>query len=299
MNILNRLSELTSIDNKYWILIFKTLVFWLVLDIIKRIIIRVFKRIKNGRKEYEYTQKLKLVISILKLFVFILLWAKYLKGFITIISFISAGFTIALRDVILNMFAGIYIKIVKPFNVEDRIEINNYKGDVVNINAMNFELLEVDNADFMGQSTGVITHVPNSTIFSYPLRNYDKVFKYIWNEITVNIPLDFDIEKVRKTLYRIVNKNDVIDKVPEIVKKDIQDISTDYRIYYSEYTPIVYCKVMGDYVEYTLRYLVDPRKARYVNSSIWKHILLAHQKGEIKLYNKNVEYDMKETKNKK
>ena len=197
------------------------------------------------------------------------------------------------------MFAGIYIKIVKPFNVEDRIEINNYKGDVVNINAMNFELLEVNNADFMGQSTGVITHVPNSTIFSYPLRNYDKAFKYIWNEITVNIPLDFDIEKVRKTLYRIVNKNDVIDKVPEIVKKDIQDISTDYRIYYSEYTPIIYCKVMGDYVEYTLRYLVDPRKARYVNSSIWKHILLAHQKGEIKLYNKNVEYDMKETKNKK
>ena len=299
MNILNRLSELTSIDNKYWILIFKTLVFWIVLDITKRIIIRVFKRIKNGRKEYEYTQKLKLVISILKLFVFILLWAKYLKGFITIISFISAGFTIALRDVILNMIAGIYIKIVKPFNVEDRIEINNYKGDVVNINAMNFELLEVDNGDFMGQSTGVITHVPNSTIFSYPLRNYDKAFKYIWNEITVNIPLDFDIEKVRKTLYRIVNKNDVIDKVPEIVKKDIQDISTDYRIYYSEYTPIVYCKVLGDYVEYTLRYLVDPRKARYVNSSIWKHILLAHQKGEIKLYNKNVEYDMKETKNKK
>lgn len=299
MNILNRISELTSIDNKYWVLIFKTLVFWLILDIIKKIMIRIFKRIKNGRKEYDYTQKLKLIISLVKLFVFILLWAKYLKGFITIISFISAGFTIALRDVILNMFAGIYIKIVKPFNVEDRIEINNYKGDVVNINSLNFELLEVDNTGFMGQSTGVITHVPNSTIFNYPLRNYDKVFKYIWNEITVNIPLDFDIEKVRKTLYRIVNKNDVIDKVPEIVKKDIQDISTDYRIYYSEYTPIIYCKVIGDYVEYTLRYLVDPRKARYVNSSIWKHILLAHQKGEIKLYNKSVEYDMNETKNKK
>ena len=298
MNIMNSLSELTSIDSKYWILIFKTLIFWIVLDIVKRIITRMFKRIKDSRKEYEYTQKLRFTISMFKLIFVILIWAKYLKGFITIISFISAGFTIALRDVILNMFAGIYIKIVKPFNVEDRIEINNHKGDVVNINAMNFELLEVDNSDFMGQSTGVITHVPNSTIFSYPLRNYDKAFKYIWNEIQVNVPLDYDIEKVRKILYRIVSKNDVIDKVPEIVKKDIQDISTDYRIYYSEYTPIVYCKVVGDYVEYTLRYLVDPRKARYVHSSIWKHILLAHQKGEIKLYNKNVEYNMKETKNK-
>ena len=39
MKILNRLSELTSIDSKYWVLIFKTLVFWIVLDVIKRIII--------------------------------------------------------------------------------------------------------------------------------------------------------------------------------------------------------------------------------------------------------------------
>ena len=175
--------------------------------------------------------------------------------------------------------------------IEDRIEINNYKGDVVNINAMNFELLEVDNTDFTGQSTGVITHIPNSVIFNHPLRNYDKAFKYVWNEIEVNIPLDYDIEKVRKILYKIINKNDVIDKVPEIVKKDIEDISTDYRIYYSEYTPIIYCKVNGDCVVYTLRYLVDPRKARYVHSSIWKHILIAHQKGELKLYNKNVEYE--------
>ena len=299
MNILNKLSELTSIDSKYWILILKTLIFWIVLDIVKRIIIRIVKRIKNSKKEYEYTQKLKLTTSIFKVIVLILIWAEYLKGFVTIISFISAGFTIALRDVILNIFGGIYIKMIKPFNVEDRIEINNYKGDVVNINTLNFELLEVDNKDFMGQSTGVITHVPNSTIFSYPLRNYDKAFKFIWNEITVNVPLDFDIEKVRKTLYRIVNKNDVIDKVPEIVKKDIQDSSTDYRIYYSEYEPIVYCKVMGDYVEYTLRYLVDPRKARYVHSSIWKHILLAHQKGEIKLYNKSIEYVENEIEEKK
>ena len=237
-----------------------------------------------------------------EVFVFILLWAKYLKAFIPIISFISAGFTIALRDVIANLFAGIYINMFKPFKVEDRIEINNYKGDVVNINSLSFELLEVDNSDFTGQSTGVITHVPNSTIFSHPLRNYDKAFKYIWNEIEVNVPLDCDIEKVRKTLYRIVNKNDVIDKVPETVKKDIKDASTDYMIYYTEYTPIIYNKVCGDYVIFTLRYLVDPRKARYVHSSIWKHILIANKNNEIQLYNKNVEYKTtasEETKTKK
>ena len=51
MNILNKLSDLTSIDSKYWVLIFKTLVFFIIFDIVKRIIIRLFKRIKDSKKE--------------------------------------------------------------------------------------------------------------------------------------------------------------------------------------------------------------------------------------------------------
>ena len=179
------------------------------------------------------------------------------------------------------------IKVAKPFDIEDRIEINNYKGDVVNLNALNFELLEVDNADFIGQSTGIITHVPNSVIFTHPLRNYNKAFDYIWNEITINIPLDADIEKTREVIYRIVNKNDIIQLNPEKFKKQVNDVSTDYRIYFNSYEPTIYMKIVGDYVEYTVRYSVDPKNARYVHSSIWKHILKAYHNGEIKLYNKD------------
>ena len=166
-------------------------------------------------------------------------------------------------------------------------EINNYKGDVVNINTLSFELLEVNNEDFIGQSTGVITHVPNSLIFSYPLRNYNKAFKYIWNELVVMVPLNFDIEKAKGVIYRIINNNDVIKGIPDKMKRELNNVSTDYRIYYNHYTPIIYTKVVGDYVEYTVRYLVHPMKARYVNSSLWKHLLLAYQKGEIELYNKD------------
>lgn len=292
MNLLNYVSELTSIETKYLILITKTVIFWLFLDFIKKIIINVLKNIKDGKKEYEYTLKLKLTINIFKLIVFLLIWSNYLSKFLTLISFISAGFTIALRDLIFNFFSGIYIKIVKPFKIEDRIEINNYKGDVVNINSLSFELLEVNNEDFIGQSTGVIMHVPNSTIFSYPLRNYNKAFKYIWNEIKVNVPLDFDMNEAKAVIYRVVNSNDIIKNIPDKLKKQINNISTDYRIYFNKYNPVIYTKVVGDYVEYSVRYLVNPKQARYVNSSIWKHILLAYQNGEIELYNKD--YHMKE-----
>lgn len=299
MNIINYLSNLLSIDSKYLILIIKTLIIFVTLDIIKKIIINILKNINNNKKEYLYTQKLKLTINMFKLIFFIFIWSANLSKLLTLITFISAAFTIALRDFIFNFFAGIYIKIAKPFNIEDRIEVNNYKGDVVNLNTLNFELLEVDNTNLAGQSTGIITHVPNSVIFTHPVRNYNKAFDFIWNEITINIPLDADIEKTRKVILRVVNKNDVIKTNPEVFKKQVNDVSTDYRIYFNQYEPVIYMKVVGDYVEYTVRYSVDPKHARYVNSSIWKHILKAYHDGEIELYNKdyktNIE-DIKKTK---
>ena len=292
MDFINYISNLLSIDSKYIILIIKTLIIFIILDIIKKIIIKVLKRINNNEKEYTYTQNLKITITTLKIIFFIFIWSTNLSKLLTLITVISGAFTIALRDFIFNFFAGIYIKVAKPFNIEDRIEVNNYKGDVVNLNSLNFELLEVQNTDFIGQSTGVITHVPNSIVFTHPLRNYNKAFDFIWNEITVNIPLDFDTKKAMDILYSIINKNDVIKKIPEKMKEQVNDASTEYRLYFNKYEPTIYLKVVGDYVEYNIRYLVNPKKARYVNSSIWKHILEAYHKGELELYNKDHKTDL-------
>lgn len=284
MKTINYISNLTSIDPKYLILITKTIIFFLILSIFKKIGIKILKHIKDNKKEYIYTQRYKLLINMIKVFIVILLWSEYLGAFLTVISVISAAFTIAIRDLIFNFFCGIYIKVAKPFEVEDRIEINNYKGDVININALNFEVLEVNNENFIGQSTGVITHIPNSNIFNYPLRNYNKAFKYIWNELTVKVPLDCNLQKTKSVIYKIANSNEIIKNIPSKMHKQINNISTDYRIYYNKYDPIIYTQVIDTHIELTIRYLVHPKKARYVNSTLWNNILIAYQNKEIELY---------------
>ncbi len=284
MKTINYISQITSIESKYLILIIKTGIFLLSISSLKKIGIKVIKRIRDSKKEYIYTQKYKLILNILTLIILFFLWTDYLNKFLTVISFISAGFTIALRDLIFNFFSGIYIKIKKPFKIEDRIEINNYKGDVININALNFEVLEVNNENFLGQSTGVITHIPNSTIFNYPLRNYNKAFKYIWNELSVKVPLDCNLTKTKSIIYKIVNSNEIIKNIPPKMKNQIKNISNEYRIYYNQYDPIIYTKVIDSYIELTVRYLVHPKKARYVNSTIWNKILESYQNNELKLF---------------
>lgn len=284
MKYIEKISKLFNIDEIYIGLILKTIIIIFLILVVEKIGIRIIKRTRDSKKEYNYTKKYKLIIRITILSAIIIVWGKYIKNFLTLISLVSAAFTIAIRDLIFNFFCGIYIKIVKPFVVEDRIEINGYKGDVVNINTMNFEILEVSNVDTTGQSTGIIIHLPNSIIFNYPLKNYNKAFKYIWDEITIRIPLDYDVNKAKKVLYKIVNSNEIIKKIPPKLKKQINNVSNSYRIYYNQYDPIIYTKINEDHIELQIRYLIHPKKSRYVESIISSDILLAYKNGEIEIY---------------
>lgn len=284
MKYIEKISKLFNIDEIYIGLILKTIIIIFLILVVEKIGIRIIKRTRDSKKEYNYTKKYKLIIRITILSAIIIVWGKYIKNFLTLISLVSAAFTIAIRDLIFNFFCGIYIKIVKPFVVEDRIEINGYKGDVVNINTMNFEILEVSNVDTTGQSTGIIIHLPNSIIFNYPLKNYNKAFKYIWDEITIRISLDYDVNKAKKVLYKIVNSNEIIKKIPPKLKKQINNVSNSYRIYYNQYDPIIYTKINEDHIELQIRYLIHPKKARYVESIISSDILLAYKNGEIEIY---------------
>ena len=284
MKYKEKISKLFNIGEIYIGLILKTIIIIFLILVVEKIGIRIIKRKRDSKKEYNYTKKYKLIIRIIILSAIIIVWGKYIKNFLTLISLVSAAFTIAIRDLIFNFFCGIYIKIVKPFIVEDRIEINGYKGDVVNINTMNFEILEVSNVDTTGQSTGIIIHLPNSIIFNYPLKNYNKAFKYIWDEITIRIPLDYDVNKAKKVLYKIVNSNEIIKKIPPKLKKQINNVSNSYRIYYNQYDPIIYTKINEDHIELQIRYLIHPKKARYVESIISSDILLAYKNGEIEIY---------------
>ena len=208
------------------------------------------------------------------------------KKLLTIITFISTAITLSLKDIIFNFFSGIYIKTSKLFSLEDRIEINGLKGDVVNFNKTGFDLLEIGDRVNGEQSTGRIVHVPNSIVFTYPVKNYVKAFKYIWDEIKINIPLDSDVYKIKKELYRIVKKNSTVRNIPNKMEDEVNDASSEYRLYFNNLEPIIYVQVVDAHIELYLRFLVHPKKQRNVENSIWLDILKSNKEGIIELYKK-------------
>ena len=282
--ICSTLAKATTLEEKYIVLLLTSLVVIFIFRILKVLGKKVIQKITTGRREFVSNQAYQVTLNILEILVFIFLFDDYIKGLMTFISVISAAMTIALRDFILNFFCGIYIKFKKPFKVEDRIQIEDTKGDVMSITAFSFEILEVSTKEDNGQSTGIVIHYPNSIIVSKPVKNINKGFKYIWDEIVVKISLEADLENDKKEIYKIVNSLDTIKSIPKKMKNLINDVNTTNRIYFNKFDPIIYTKIVDDHVELNVRFLMHPKKARYIESVIWDKIYLAYKAKKINLY---------------
>lgn len=289
MEIINNIIEIiTKNSEHYMVLIAKSILFLIIFRLLNKLIVLICtKRIKTSRKVFLFNQNVSIAINIITFIALIVIWEPYLKNIITIISFVSAGLTIAIRDIIVNLFAGIYINTRKPFKLEDRISIDGIIGDVVVINALSFKILEVKDRENGEQSSGLIINIPNSFVFSHSLKNYNTAFKYIWEELTVKIPLDADVEKNKKEILKIVENNEIVASIPKKMDKAIHDASADYRIYYNYLEPIIYTKVVDSHIELTARFLVHPKKSRIVEDDVWTKILQKYKNNEIDLYKSN------------
>lgn len=278
------LSELTTIDDTYISLILSTTIVLVLFTFFKKIGRRAIRKKIEGRKEYLINQAIQIILNIAEVIFLLFIWNDYIQSLMTLISVTSAAMTIALRELILNFFCGIYIKVKRPFQVEDRIEVKDIRGDVMNISSLNFEVLEISTDEKHGQSTGVIVTFPNSIVFSEPVRNLNKGFKYIWDELTVKVTMDCDLVKNKQELYKIVNNIEAIKNIPKKMKAQINDINTTNRVYFNKYEPTIYTKIVDNHIELTIRYLMHPKKGRFVESVIWNKILESYKEGSINLF---------------
>lgn len=269
-----------NIKNIYLINVIYSLIAFLILKIISKFFNFINRKFANSEKQiYILHKRNKTVFTVIFLVAIFIIWRTELKDIITLISFISAAITLAARDIIYNYFCGIYIKVTKPIKIEDRIKVGDMIGDVININSLNFELLEVDYET--NQSTGKIIHIPNSQIFNNTIKNYNTAFKYIWDEISITIDVNSDITKAKNILLKIINNNAIIKEIPKKMQEEVKNSTSNYRIYYNKLTPIIYTKLIEHKIILTIRFLIHPKKQRNVESDIYEKVIAEYKKNNI------------------
>jgi small-conductance mechanosensitive channel len=262
------LSETPGLKNQILLSVLVILLAFLL----RRIVIGLInQKIDDISLQYKW-RKTSVYATVIMVFLFLgMVWFETLQSIGTFLGLVSAGVAIALKEIVANFAGWIFILLRKPLSVGDRVEIGEYKGDVIDIRIFEFSILEIGNWVDSDQSTGRVIHIPNGLVLSRPVANYDKGFAYIWCEIPVLVTFESDWEKAKEILLDTANghwKN-----ISEDAKKAVKKAAQQYLIIYSKLTPIVYTSARDSGVMLTIRYLCKPRQRRGMEENIWESIL--------------------------
>lgn len=268
----NLIRQIPYLDSPFIIKILKSLIFLALLWFVKLLINHlILKRIADVKSHYQWRKVANTTFVILGIIIIGRVWYEGVQSIVTYLGLLSAGIAVALKDPISNFAGWIFIVSRKPFEVGDRIQIDNIAGDVIDLTAFQISILEIGNWVQADQSTGRIIHIPNGKIFTSELANYDKGFKYIWNEIPVLITFESDWQKAKDILLTIAQTKG--ENITSSMERQIKRAARKFMIYYRNLTPIVYTNVKASGVELTIRHLCETRKRRGYTEAIWEDIL--------------------------
>src|ERR1041384_6437613 len=124
----------------------------------------------------------------------------------------------ALQTPITSLIGWIYLLVRQPYRVGDRIQIDEAKGDVIDVSYLDTTLWEFGGPYLSTQHpSGRIIKFPNSLVLSKIVYNYSwPLFPYIWNEIKFNVAYDSDLEFIAQIMQQVVAEDrgeQMIDRV--------------------------------------------------------------------------------------
>lgn len=243
-------------------------VIWLIRLIALRII---NKKLPEAKAQYKWRKNLTYIAVFIGFLIVGRIWFEGLQSLATFLGLLSAGLAIALRGPVTDFAGWIFLLWRKPFDVGDRIQVGDVKGDVIDVRVFKFTLLEIGNWVHADQSTGRVIHVPNHLVFDDSLANYTSDFEFIWNELQVLVTFESNWKKAKEILQEIADEH-LKDYVNE-AQSQVSRAKESYLIHYRYLTPTVYTEVRDSGIRLTIRHLSNPRRRRSLGEAIWEDLL--------------------------
>ncbi|HEX8040541.1 MAG TPA: mechanosensitive ion channel domain-containing protein, partial [Chryseosolibacter sp.] len=249
---------------------------FVILVIARAIEDMVRRKAKMPYARYNLIKAIRLLAVLLSLMVIVSLVFENWYTAAVSLGLISLLLGFALQTPITSLIAWLYIVIRTPYNVGDRIQIESFKGDVVEISYLDTTLWEFG-GDYLTNDlpSGRLIRFPNSLVLQYAVFNYSwKKFPYIWNEIPFHVAYESDLEYVGKTLREVTKEvlgPDMAGRIRDL-KGLIEKTPVD-ESEIREYPYVIFRTHVNTWVEANVIYLAEPKKAASMRTAIIKKAL--------------------------
>jgi len=192
-------------------------------------------------------------------------------NFAVFMGILGAGIAFASQEV-LGSVAG-YLNIVTGnlYRIGDRVRIGDVVGDVVDITLLRTTLMEIGEWVKADQYTGRIVSVANRSVFADPVFNYTQDFRYLWDEITIPITYDSNWRHAGELMLELGREYS-----SALLAEAEAELGTMKELYPLEDTvvePTLYVVMTDNWIEMTLRYVVEARNRRPVTAQLHRELL--------------------------
>ncbi|MCC6590214.1 MAG: mechanosensitive ion channel [Bryobacterales bacterium] len=194
-----------------------------------------------------------------------------LGGFTVAFGVAGAGIAFALQEVIASVAGWVAVSLGSFYSPGDRVQLGGIKGDVIDISILRTTVMEVGEWVAGDLYTGRIVRIANSFVFKEPVFNYSGDFPFLWDEITLPVKYGSDW-KLAKTMLRGIVDEVLVGYAAE-VKSSWVAMVKQYRLEEANVEPMITLRATDNWIEFTVRYIVDYRKRRTTKDYLFTRIL--------------------------
>jgi len=202
------------------------------------------------------------------------------------LGLVAGGLAIALKEPLLAFAGRVAILGGRLYSVGDRIEGDKVTGDVIDVGFFYTRMMELGNWIAADQASGRIVQFSNSKLFGDTVvYNYTHNFAYIWDEVMLPITYASNLQAATEILLQAGAKysQDFLQGAQaELHQAELQKMKNYFLVPNFELKPQVYVQVNSNWVQLTMRYVVDPKKRRQASSFIFTEVFKQAQgRGDI------------------
>jgi small-conductance mechanosensitive channel len=183
----------------------------------------------------------------------------------------GAGIAFALQEVIASIAGWAAISVGGFYSVGDRVQLGGIVGDVIDVGILRTTVMEIGQWVKSDLYNGRIVRIANSFVFKEPVFNYSADFHFLWDEITVPVKYGSDYHRAREILLAIATEQ-VGSYIPQ-AQKDWEQMVKKFMIEKATVEPMVTMIANDNWIEFTVRYVVDFKKRRSTKDLLFTKIL--------------------------
>jgi small-conductance mechanosensitive channel len=228
-------------------------------------------RIKDGDMRYRFRKAVTYGGYILAALVLSVVFGDKLGNVTVALGVAGAGIAFALQEVIASIAGWFAISMAGFYKVGNRVQLGGIKGDIIDIGVLRTTLMEVGEWVKGDLYNGRVVRIANSFVFKEPVFNYSADFPFLWDEITIPVRHGSDHRLAREVLQGAVDA--LVGDYSRQAAEAWTSMVEKFKIEDARVQPLVTLVVNDNWLEFTVRYVVDYKARRSTRDALFTRIL--------------------------